>query len=57
MQAAMQEEVGTQMTESSEVEMPDVETEESPLFALNIAIKQDPAPGRLRGGSRKPGAP
>jgi hypothetical protein len=37
MQAAMQEEMGTHTTESSEVEMPDVETEESPLFALNIA--------------------
>ncbi|KAJ7301437.1 hypothetical protein DFH08DRAFT_827560 [Mycena albidolilacea] len=30
-------EEGTQAVESSEVEMPDVETEESPLFALNIA--------------------
>jgi hypothetical protein len=37
MQAAMQAEEGTQMAESSEVEMPDIETEESPLFALNIA--------------------
>jgi hypothetical protein len=37
MQAAMQAEEGTQMVESSEVEMPDVETEESPLFALHIA--------------------
>jgi hypothetical protein len=37
MQAVMQAEEGTQVAESSEVEMPDVETEESPLFALNIA--------------------
>lgn len=37
MQAAMQAEEGTQAAESSEVEMPDVKTEESPLFALNIA--------------------
>jgi hypothetical protein len=37
MQAAIQDEMGTQETESSEVEMPDVKTEESPLFALNVA--------------------
>jgi hypothetical protein len=37
MQAAMQAEEGAQVAESSEMEMPDVETEESPLFALNIA--------------------
>jgi hypothetical protein len=33
----MQAEWGTSTEEPSEVEMPDVETEESPLFALNVA--------------------
>jgi hypothetical protein len=33
----MQAELGTPTEEPSEVEMPDVETEESPLFALNVA--------------------
>ncbi|KAJ7302892.1 hypothetical protein DFH08DRAFT_826213 [Mycena albidolilacea] len=37
LQAAMQAETGTSTMETSEVEMPDVEMEESPLFALNVA--------------------